>query len=212
MKLSPESSPVSPFDSPPEQDEAPLTGPRNRLAVEADDPRRPDIAYRTVESPIGTLLLAATDRGLVRVAFPVQDHTAVLHQLADSVSPRILHAPARLDDVSAQLDEYFAGRRRHFDVPLDRRLSKGFRREALVQLSDIAYGHTASYAQIAAAAGSPRAVRAVGTACATNPLPLVVPCHRVIRSDGTAGQYAGGAEAKHFLLRLESAAYNLGSD
>lgn len=142
----------------------------------------------------------------MRVAYAVQDHDAVLRQLAERVSPRILNAPARLDETSRQLEEYFAGRRTRFDLPLDWRLSKGFRREVLTHLREIGYGHTESYAQVAAAAGSPRAVRAVGTACATNPLPVVVPCHRVVRSDGTAGGYAGGPEAKRTLLTLEEAA------
>ena len=163
-----------------------------------------DIAYRTVDSPVGTLLLAATDEGLVRVAFDREDHDAVLVSLADKVSPRIMLAPGRLDHAARELDEYFAGGRRAFDLPLDFRLSSGFRRSVLAQLPDIAYGRTESYAQVAAAAGSPRAVRAVGTACASNPLPLVVPCHRVVRSDGSFGGYRGGPEAKRLLLTLES--------
>lgn len=178
----------------------------SRLVDEADDAGILDVAYRTLDSPIGSLLLAATEDGLVKIAFEVQDHAAVLADLADTVSPRLLHAPARLDEVSRQLEEYFSGDRHQFDVPLDWRLSKGFRRNALTHLPEIHYGHTASYAEVALASGSPRAVRAVGTACATNPLPLVVPCHRVVRSDGSMGQYAGGAEAKHFLLDLEGAA------
>lgn len=175
-----------------------------RLAVAAEREGLLDVAYRTVDSPVGSLLLAATERGLVRVAFPGQDHDAVLAALAEQVSPRVLAAPARLDVVSAQLDEYFAGRRHEFDVPLDLRLSKGFRRAVLTHLPRIGYGGTESYAQVAAAAGSPRAVRAVGTACATNPLPVVIPCHRVVRSDGSSGGYAGGPEAKRTLLTLEA--------
>jgi len=163
-----------------------------------------DIAYRTVDSPVGTLLLAATDEGLVRVAFDREDHDAVLVSLADKVSPRIMLAPGRLDHAARELDEYFAGGRRAFDLPLDFRLSSGFRRSVLAHLPDIAYGRTESYAQVAAAAGSPRAVRAVGSACASNPLPLVVPCHRVVRSDGSFGGYRGGPEAKRLLLTLES--------
>ena len=104
-----------------------------------------------------------------------------------------------------QLDEYFAGRRREFDLPIDLQLAHGFRRTVLEHLLDIAYGTTASYASVAAASGSPAAARAVGSACAHNPLPLVVPCHRVVRSDGTIGQYGGGTEAKHALLALEAA-------
>jgi methylated-DNA-[protein]-cysteine S-methyltransferase len=177
-----------------------------RLAAAAESEGLLDIAYRTVDSPVGSLLLAATGEGLMKVAFEVQDHDAVLASLAERVSPRILKAPARLDLVAHQLDEYFAGTRHAFDVPLDWRLSSGFRRQVLDHLTHIGYGRTESYAEVAAGAGSPRAVRAVGTACATNPLVVVVPCHRVVRSDGSAGGYAGGAAAKAALLELESAA------
>lgn len=165
-----------------------------------------DVAYRVVDSPVGALLLAGTGAGLVRVAFASEGHDAVLEQLAAAVSPRVLRAPARLDAAARELDEYFAGRRRRFDLPLDLRLAHGFRREVLDHLPEIAYGHTASYAAVAALTSSPRAVRAVGTACARNPLPLVVPCHRVVRSDGSIGAYLGGPEAKALLLSLESAA------
>ena len=164
-----------------------------------------DIAYRTVDSAVGPLLVAATDRGLLRVAFTNESHERVLQNLAERISPRILKAPARLDPVARQLDEYFAGRRREFDVPLDWSLSQGFRRNVLGHLAnDISYGSTASYAAVARMSGSPRAVRAVGTACATNPIPIVVPCHRVIRSDGQPWAYRGGAAAKQALLDLEA--------
>ena len=116
------------------------------------------------------------------------------------------YAATRLDDVADELDEYFAGRRRRFDVPLDWRLSMGFRSVVLHRLSDIAYGRTATYAAVAELSGNPKAVRAVGTACATNPLPIVIPCHRVLRSDGGIGGYLGGVEAKAALLALETAA------
>lgn len=163
-----------------------------------------DVAYRVVDSPVGPLLLAGTDAGLVRVAFAREGHDAVLQQLSASLSPRVLRAPARLDEAARELDEYFAGRRRSFDLPLDLRLAGGFRREVLAHLPEIGYGHTASYAAVAALTSSPRAVRAVGTACARNPLPLVVPCHRVVRSDGSQGAYLGGTEAKAWLLALEA--------
>ena len=179
---------------------------RARLAAAADAEGILDVAYRTVDTPVGPLLLAATEQGLVRVAYPNQGHDAVLQALADRVSPRVLHAPARLDPVARQLDDSCAGRRRRFDVPLDWRLSVGFRSTVLHHLAtDVAYGRTASYAALAELAGNPRAVRAVGTACATNPLPVVVPCHRVVRSDGAIGNYAGGVEAKRTLLALEAA-------
>jgi len=179
---------------------------RDRLARDAERDGVLDVAYTTLESPIGALLLAATSAGLVRVAFTAQDHTAVLEDLAARISPRVLRAPHRLEGVVRQLEEYFAGARRVFDVPLDWRLSHGFRREVLAHLSEIRYGATESYAQVARAAGNSKAVRAVGSACATNPLPIVVPCHRVVRADGSFGRYAGGEAAKHLLLALESAA------
>lgn len=178
---------------------------RARLASAAEGDGLLDVAYRTVDSPIGPLLLAATPDGLVRVAFGVEDHDAVLARLAEEVSPRILRSPGRLDAVARQLDEYFAGRRRQFDVAIDLRLAHGFRRSVLDHLRAIAYGTTASYAAVAAAVGNPNAVRAVGSACARNPLPVVVPCHRVVRSDGSIGQYLGGTDAKHALLALEAA-------
>ena len=165
----------------------------------------PDIAYRTVDSPFGPLLLAATGQGVVRIAFGREDHDAVLAVLAARVSPRMVQAPGRLDQTAWQLDQYFAGSRRTFDVPVDLRLARGFRRTVLDHLRSIPYGATESYSMVAAASGSPAAMRAVGTACASNPLPLVVPCHRVVRSDGTFGQYLGGAEAKRTLLALEAA-------
>ena len=174
-----------------------------RLAVRAEEEHLLDVGYRTVDSPVGSLLLAATDRGLVRVAFAGEGHDAVLEMLARQVSPRILRAPQRLDLAARELDEYFTGSRTGFDLALDLRLAHGFRLEVLQHLREIGYGATESYAVVAAAAGSPRAVRAVGTACATNPVPVVVPCHRVVRSDGTAGAYRGGPEAKLTLLALE---------
>ncbi len=121
------------------------------------------------------------------------------------ISPRILRPPARLDAQARELDEYFSGRRRSFDLPLDWRLSAGLRRAVLSRLPGIGYGQTASYAAVAGLAGNPKAVRAAAAACATNPLPVVVPCHRVIYSDGRIGRYLGGAEAKRALLDLEAA-------
>jgi methylated-DNA-[protein]-cysteine S-methyltransferase len=178
---------------------------RLRLGQAADAEGLLDVAYTTVESPVGTLLLAATPKGLVRVAYDIEGHDRVLETLSERISPRVLRAPKRLDAAARELDEYFARRRQVFDLPLDLSLSQGFR--ALVQrhLPEIGYGQTRSYGQVAALVGNPKAVRAVGTACATNPLPLVVPCHRVLRADGTPGGYAGGPEAKVTLLNLEAA-------
>ena len=187
-------------------DPAALSRLRDTLVGDAAKAGLLDVAYRTLDTPVGTLLLAATEQGLVRVAFDIEDHDLVLVALAEKVSPRILLSPGRLDAVTRQLAEYFAGERRAFDLPLDFRLSSGFRRNVLAHLPDISYGHTASYAQVALAAGSPRAVRAVGSACATNPIPVVVPCHRVVRSDGSFGGYRGGPAAKELLLTMEAAA------
>jgi methylated-DNA-[protein]-cysteine S-methyltransferase len=178
---------------------------RDRLQHDAAAADLLDVAYRTLDTPVGTLLLAATTAGLVRVAYEVEGHDAVLAGLADRISPRVLRAPARLDSAARQIDEYFAKRRTVFEVPVDLRLADGFRRNVIEHLRDIAYGRRESYATVAAAIGHPRAVRAVGTACAHNPLPVVIPCHRVVRSDGSTGQYVGGPLAKSTLLDLEAA-------
>ncbi len=176
------------------------------LVARSDRAELLDVAYRTVDSPLGPLLLAATPAGVVRVAFAGEGHDDVLTALATLVSPRILLGGSRLDEAARQLADYFAGRRRTFDLAIDLRLAHGFRRDVLLHLREIPYGATRSYAVVADAAGHPRAVRAVGTACANNPLPLVVPCHRVVRSDGTIGNYRGGTAAKRALLALEAAA------
>jgi methylated-DNA-[protein]-cysteine S-methyltransferase len=178
----------------------------DRLVAAAAAEHVLDVAYRTIDTPVGTLLLAATETGLVRVAYANEDHDRVLASLAGRISARILRDRTRLDPAARELDEYFAGERRTFDIALDWRLASGFRAAVLQVLCEIAYGDTASYAMVAQRAGSPRAVRAVGTACAANPLPVVVPCHRVVRSDGSIGGYGGGPEAKAALLRLEGAA------
>lgn len=164
-----------------------------------------DIAYRTIDTPVGSLLLAATEQGLVRVAYEREDHDAVLEALATTLSPRILRAPARLDRAAFELDQYFSGARATFDLPLDRSLSHGFRLDVQRFLQTIPYGQTLSYGQVAQRVGHPHAMRAVGTACATNALPIVVPCHRVIRADGGLGGYVGGLAAKTALLHLEAA-------
>lgn len=165
-----------------------------------------DVAYRTVDSPVGQLLLAATPRGLVRIAYDTEDHDRVLETLAGRLSPRVLRAPKRLDPAARELEEYFGGQRRAFGLPLDLSLSRGFRLLVQQNLPSIGYGQTRSYRQIAELVGNPKAVRAVGSACATNPLPVVLPCHRVLRSDGTPGGYVGGPDAKLTLLNLEAAA------
>ena len=177
-----------------------------RLAARADAAGLLDVAYRTIDTPVGTLLLAATVTGLVRVAYEREGFEAVLESLAGKVSPRLLKSGTRLDPASRQLEEYFAGRRRRFDLPVDLAHLTGFRRTVLTYLPGIDYGQTATYGAVAAAVHNPKAVRAVGTACATNPLPVVIPCHRVVRSDGAVGGYLGGTATKRQLLDLEAAA------
>jgi methylated-DNA-[protein]-cysteine S-methyltransferase len=177
-----------------------------RLEREAERAGVLDVAYTTIDSPVGSLLLAATERGLVRVAYEREGHDRVLDTLAARLSPRVLRAPKRLDTARRELDEYFTGGRTTFDLPLDFALSGGFRETVQRELSRIAYGHTLSYKDVATVVGNPGAVRAVGTACATNPLPVVVPCHRVLRADGGLGGYIGGLDAKTALLTLEKAA------
>lgn len=178
---------------------------RRTLAGRADDEGLLDIGYDVLDSPIGPLLVAATDVGIVRIAFEGEGHEDVLAELATSIGPRVLHAPRRTADAARQLAEYFDGTRRRFELPVDLRAVSGFRRHVLDHLDDIAYGATASYAEVAAAAGNPGAVRAVGSACSHNPVPVVVPCHRVVRSDGAIGRYLGGTDAKVALLALEAA-------
>ena len=197
---------VSPdfFASPSDADT--LSRLRRRLERAAEAEGLLDVAYTTVDSPVGTLLLAATRTGLVRVAYDIEDHDRVLDTLSQKISPRVLRAPKRLDVAARELDEYFRGQRRVFDLPLDLSLSTGFRQLVQRHLPGIAYGQTRTYRQVAELVGNPKAVRAVGTACATNPLPVVVPCHRVLRTDGTLGGYVGGPAAKTALLTLEAAA------
>lgn len=175
-----------------------------RLEDRATGADAPDVHYRTVDSPVGALLIAATEAGVARIAFEREGEEAVLQSLADRIGPRILRTPARLDDAARWFDGYFAGAHDPFGLPLDTRLAKGFRLEVLGRLQDVPYGQRVSYAALAAQTSSPKAVRAVGTACATNPLPLVIPCHRVTRSDGSVGAYLGGPETKIRLLALES--------
>lgn len=175
----------------------------NRLAERAAAEGLLDVAYTTADSPFGPLLLATTPRGLVRVGLPNQDSEALLDDLAARVSPRVLEAAAPLDRVRRELDLYFEGRLTDFDLPLDWRLSKDFRQRVLRAISRIPYGETRSYTEMARSAGNERAVRAAGTACGSNPLPLVVPCHRVLRSGGALGGYGGGLPMKEGLLKLE---------
>ncbi|HEX8753108.1 MAG TPA: methylated-DNA--[protein]-cysteine S-methyltransferase [Solirubrobacterales bacterium] len=175
----------------------------DRLAARAAAEGLLDVAYATADSPFGPLLLAQTPRGLIRVGLPNQDAEALLVELAERISPRVLESPAQLDEARRELDRYFEGKLDRFDLPLDWRLSEGFRLRVLRAIARIPYGETSSYTEMAAKAGNERAVRAAGTACGRNPIPLVVPCHRVLRSSGGLGGYGGGLEMKEGLLRLE---------
>jgi methylated-DNA-[protein]-cysteine S-methyltransferase len=163
-----------------------------------------DVAYTSVDSPLGPLVVAATPKGLVRVSYTeFRGEDEVLEDLARRVSPRVLEAPARLDGVRRELDEYFEGHREEFETPIDWSYLAGFTREVLRATARIGFGEVSTYAGVAEAAGSPRAVRAAGNALGANPMPVVVPCHRVLRTGGSLGGYTGGLERKEFLLRLE---------
>jgi len=172
-----------------------------RLAEEAAREGLLDVAYTEVDSPIGPITVAGTPRGLVRLSYEPAE--AVAEQLADQLSPRVMRSPARLDDVRRELDEYFEGRRQKFDLPLDWSLTRGFFRRVLRQTARIGYGDVRTYADVARGAGSPRAVRAAGNALGSNPIAIVVPCHRVLRAGGGLGGYGGGVERKEYLLRHE---------
>jgi methylated-DNA-[protein]-cysteine S-methyltransferase len=164
-----------------------------------------DVAYATLDSPVGKLLLATTPRGLVRLAYlDGEDEAKVLERLAATVSPRVLAAAWRLDEPRRELDQYFAGRRREFDIPLDWRLTRGFARRVLEATARIPYGFTATYKQVASEAGNARAFRAAGNALGSNPIPIIVPCHRILHSGGGLGGYTGGLEKKRVLLAVES--------
>jgi methylated-DNA-[protein]-cysteine S-methyltransferase len=180
-----------------------MKGSLQRLAQRAESEGLLDVAYAAAESPFGPLLLAATPRGLVRLGLPNHDPEETLEDIAGRVSPRVIEAPARLDEARRELDLYFEGRLTEFDLALDWQLTGGFRRKAQRAIARIPYGQTRSYTEIARSAGNERAVRAAGTACGTNPLPIVVPCHRVLRVGGALGGYGGGLPMKEALLKLE---------
>jgi methylated-DNA-[protein]-cysteine S-methyltransferase len=176
-----------------------------RLAERATAEGLVDVAYTTVDSPIGPLFLAATDKGLVRLWFGTTLPERLIEQLVVKISPRVLEAPARLDPVRRQLDEYFEGTRRRFELPLDWRLSNGFGQKVLRATNRIPYGQVSTYGTVADKAGNRAASRAAGRALGTNPIAVVVPCHRVIGSNGSLTGYGGGMDAKKYLLRLEGA-------
>ncbi len=176
-----------------------------RFVARADREGLVDVAYATFESPLGTGHVAVTDRGVVSVSLPGFGSESFVEHLA-GLSPRVLELPRRLDPIRRELDEYFEGRRREFDLPLDWRLVRSeFASRVLHETARVPYGVTTSYGEVAARAGNPRAFRAAGTALGHNPIPIVVPCHRVLRAGGVLGNYGGGPEMKAFLLRLEGA-------
>jgi methylated-DNA-[protein]-cysteine S-methyltransferase len=180
----------------------PSTAPELSGRVEAEG--LVDVAYTSVDSPLGPLLVAASPKGLVRVSYPdPHGPDPVIEELAERISPRVLEAPARLDPVRRELDEYFAGRRTEFETPIDWSHLGGFTRKVLRATARIGFGETSTYAGVASRAGSPRAMRAAGNALGANPMPVIVPCHRVVRTGGALGGYTGGVERKEYLLRLE---------
>jgi methylated-DNA-[protein]-cysteine S-methyltransferase len=177
-----------------------------QLAARAAEEGLMDVAYATVDTPVGQVVVAATERGLVRVALPDQAVEDVLTRLAEEISPRVIAYPRRLDEARRELDQYFAGERKRFELPLDWRLSHpGFYRRVLRATAKVPFGEVITYTDAAERAGSPRAFRAAGSALGSNPIPIVVPCHRVVRSGGDLGNYGGGPEMKRFLLELEHA-------
>ena len=177
-----------------------------RLAERAAAEGLLDVAYAGVDSPLGPLTVASTPRGLVRVAYSgARSRDEVLQDLATRISPRVMEAPERLDDARRELDEYFDGKRTGFDLPIDWSVLRGFTLQVLRETAGIAFGEVRTYAEVATGAGSPRAVRAAGNALGANPMPVVVPCHRVVRTGGALGGYTGGIERKEFLLQLEGA-------
>jgi methylated-DNA-[protein]-cysteine S-methyltransferase len=165
-----------------------------------------DVAYAITDSPVGRLLLATTPAGLIRLAYldAGEDEDAVLERLSAKVSPRVLAVPRKLDEPRRELDQYFAGARRQFEVPLDWQLVKGFGRRVLEATYRIPFGSVSTYKQVAAEAGSPRASRAAGNALGANPIPIIVPCHRILHATGGLGGYTGGLERKRTLLAIET--------
>ena len=173
------------------------------FAAAASDGGLVDVAYGWLDSPLGRLLVAGTNKGLARISYVGENEDLLLADLAERISPRVLEAPSRLDDVRRELDEYFTGRRRRFEVPLDWSLTSGFGRKVLKATARIPFGEISSYKRVATAAGSPRGSRAAGNALGANPIPIVVPCHRVLATGGAIGGYTGGLEKKEWLLTLE---------
>jgi methylated-DNA-[protein]-cysteine S-methyltransferase len=177
----------------------------DRFLQRAEAKRLIDVAVTTMDSPVGTLLLMATPKGLVRIAFESENRDDVFAEVAEQLSPRILESPRRLDPVRRELDRYFAGKLRDFEVPIDWSLTGKFARSVLRRTAKIPYGDVATYGEVAFEIGTPRGARAVGNALGSNPIPVVVPCHRVVRAGGAIGGYGGGLPRKQWLLALETA-------
>jgi methylated-DNA-[protein]-cysteine S-methyltransferase len=191
---------------PPPADAGTIATMKSRLIDSAGTEGLVDVAFTAVDTPIGSLVAAGTRRGLVRLSFDSESTDDVLEELATRISPRILEAPARLDDVRRELDEYFEGRRSKFEIPIDWKLTSGeFARKVLRSAQRIPFGSVSTYTDMARRAGSPRGARAAGNALGSNPIPIVVPCHRVVHSGGGLGGYGGGLDKKRFLLALEGA-------
>lgn len=188
-----------------------VDGLQERLRARAAEEGLLDVAFAETDSPLGRLLVAVTPRGLVRVAYDDEDEAVVLEELAHEVSPRMLRSPERTDEVRRELDDYFSGRRHAFDLPVDWSLIRGFARGVLRATARVPFGQVTTYGAVAAEAGSPRAARAAGNALGSNPIPIVVPCHRVLHSDGGLGGYSGGLERKRYLLTLERPGQSLRS-
>ncbi len=180
-----------------------VAGLQDALRRRAGEERLIDVAYATADSPLGPLTVMVTPRGLVRLSYAGEPLDEQMAEVAERISPRIFAAPERTDEVRRQLDDYFAGRRPSFDVPIDWRLVRGFAASVLRATARIPFGSVSSYRSIAADAGSPNAYRAAGNALGSNPIPIVVPCHRVLHSGGGLGGYTGGLERKRYLLQLE---------
>jgi len=181
---------------------------RSRAAAErfrsaASESGLVDVAVGTLDSPVGELFVAVTPRGLASIAFEGVDRDALLIRFTRELSPRVVAAARATDDVRRELDEYFRGARRRFDLTLDRRLMSRFMLDVLGATSRISFGRLATYGEIAGTIGRPRAARAVGAALGANPIPIVIPCHRVVGANGKLTGYGGGLPRKEFLLQLE---------
>lgn len=165
---------------------------------------QPVVSYCVIDSRIGPLLVAATDNGLVRVAFECEGFTSVVEDLQGKLDAQVVEDPTALADITEQITDYLAGTLQEFDLKLDHALSHGFQRAVHEHLTSVPFGKTETYTEVAESVGNPNAVRAVGTACGANPIPIVVPCHRVVRTDGSLGGYRGGLDIKTRLLELEN--------